>query len=111
MVPTYAGIAGTIGGANATIPNYTESRMSYNAGNGWLSAGGFLFSGSALNFSDLTDGSSNVMAVSEQGDYLVDVNGVKGPLQDDFGRGDRHRRHQRREIPGESPRGGPPRGN
>ena len=28
------------------------------------------------------------MAVSEQGDYLVDANGVKGPLQDDFGRGD-----------------------
>ena len=76
MVPTYAGIAGIIGGANAIIPNYTESRAA-NGGSGWLSAGGALFSNSRINFRDMMDGSSNVLAVSEQGDFIVDVNGTK----------------------------------
>ena len=77
MIPTYAGIAGLAGGA--ILPNYTETRVSGGAANnnGWLSAGGVLFSGSKINLRDVTDGSSFVMAVSEQGDFMVDTAGNK----------------------------------
>ena len=73
LAPTYAGIAGAI---NGIIPGYAETRNG-SSGSGTLGAGGILFAMSKINFRDMLDGTSNVMAVSEHGDYLRDVAGAK----------------------------------
>jgi len=81
MHSNYVGISGA---ANGTIPGYTESRIDNSAGGlnccsggGPASGGGVLFRGSQVKFSDMTDGSSNVMFVSEHGDWMVASDGSK----------------------------------
>jgi len=80
---TYVGISGAI---NGLIPNYTESRT--NNGNpavpqccsgGRVSAGGVLFPNGQVGFRHITDGTSNVAAVSEHADFLITQNGAKAP--------------------------------
>ena len=71
MAPSYVGISGAGPGL---IPNYTESRYNDTSGTtsgGRAGAGGVLFPNSQVRIQDILDGTSNVMAVSEQGDYIV----------------------------------------
>jgi len=70
----YVGISGA---APGLVPGFTETRFlrstvtnGNNAG-GIASAGGVLFTASKIRFADLSDGSSNIVAVSEQSDYLT----------------------------------------
>jgi len=66
MMPNYVGIAGAVPGL---ILNYTETRFA--TGNaGILAASGGLPPNLVQTFSSLNDGSSNVMMVSEHGDFL-----------------------------------------
>jgi prepilin-type N-terminal cleavage/methylation domain-containing protein/prepilin-type processing-associated H-X9-DG protein len=81
MVPTYAGIAGAV---NGIIPNYTDSRVNTGAtgttgccSGGLIAGNGVLFPNSQLKLSDISDGTSNTMIVSEQSDMLTLTNGSK----------------------------------
>lgn len=78
---TYVGISGAVDGL---IPGYAETRT--NNGNatipgccsgGRVSGGGILFPNGQIGFRNVTDGTSNVAAVSEQGDFLITQNGAK----------------------------------
>jgi len=84
MQPSYTGISGIIGGVNTIIPGYTEPRANlggpdtnYCCGAGWSSAGGVLFAGSQVKMSEISDGTSNTMIVSESGNWIVDTIGAK----------------------------------
>lgn len=70
MIGHYAGIAGAV---NGNIPGYTESR-NVAGGHGIAAWGGTFFAESQINFRDLTDGTSNVIMVSETSDLLRDTN-------------------------------------
>jgi len=81
MQSNYVGISGA---ANGTIPGYTESRIDNSAagvnccsGAGPASGGGTLFRGSQLKLTDLSDGTSNTMVVSEHSDWMVASDGSK----------------------------------
>lgn len=82
MLVTYPGIAGAV---NGLIPGYTETRQSQGGSSagccsgGIAGGGGVLFPFSQLTFANISDGTSNVMAVSEQGDFLITLNGTKQP--------------------------------
>jgi len=70
MTVSYVGIGGAI---NGIIPGYTENRC--NGGGGGQACGsGVLFPGSALSLVNITDGTSNVMLLSEQSDWIYDTN-------------------------------------
>ena len=75
MVPTYTAICGAV---NGLIPNYTTAYT--NTGNtgqpqccsgGTISANGVLYPNSQLKLTDITDGTSNTMLISEQADMLT----------------------------------------
>ena len=76
----YVGVSGAI---NGLIPGYTESRIFTNGGSagccsgGIASGGGVLLPGKQVRFSDISDGTSNVMVASEQNDFLTTQNGSK----------------------------------
>ncbi|MGO8747086.1 MAG: DUF1559 domain-containing protein [Thermoguttaceae bacterium] len=77
----YVGISGA---ANGLIPISGSNPVTYyvspyiETGNaGTVDGSGMLYPNSQINFSDLTDGSSNTLAVSENGDFLIDNNGAK----------------------------------
>lgn len=59
------------------IPNFTETRVNNLQNGGKTSGGGVLFPNSQVTFKDLTDGSTNVVAVSEHANYIVDTGGTK----------------------------------
>ncbi|MCC6417972.1 MAG: DUF1559 domain-containing protein [Gemmataceae bacterium] len=78
---SYVGIAGAISGL---IPGYVESRiwLPSNCGGGCCcgghqSGGGVLFTNSKLRLPNISDGTSNTIAVSEQSDWLETTNGTK----------------------------------
>lgn len=73
MKSNYVGVAGVV---NGIIPAYNETR-NFSGGAGISSGGGTLSTGSKTKFSDMTDGSTNVIMVSEHSDYLVDTAGTK----------------------------------
>jgi len=81
MLATYVGISGA---ANGTIPGYNESRIDNSgtgvnccSGGGPASAGGTFYRGSQTRLSELKDGTSNTMVVSEHGDLFVTQDGSK----------------------------------
>ncbi len=80
MLVTYVGISGAI---NGLIPNYNETRCnSGGSGSGCCTGGiacgnGVLFPFGKIGFQDITDGTSNVMAISEQSDFLKTQNNTK----------------------------------
>lgn len=80
MRPTYVGISGAVDGL---IPGYTETRFNTpgSATNccsgGIASGGGILIPGlTPITLPGIADGSSNVLMVSEQSDFLITVNGT-----------------------------------
>jgi prepilin-type N-terminal cleavage/methylation domain-containing protein/prepilin-type processing-associated H-X9-DG protein len=80
MQPCYTGISGIIGGYGTVIPGYTEGRANlgglstnYCCGAGWSSAGGVLFAGSQVTMSQISDGTSNTMIVSETSNWIYDT--------------------------------------
>lgn len=70
----YVGISGAV---NGLITNYTESRNVTVPTGGIISGGGVMFPNSQIKLRDLTDGTTNVIAVSEHGDYIFDNSGNK----------------------------------
>jgi prepilin-type N-terminal cleavage/methylation domain-containing protein/prepilin-type processing-associated H-X9-DG protein len=83
MQPNYVGISGAANQALAGT-GYTESRIDNSAagmnccsGAGPASGGGVLFRGSQVKISDITDGTSNTMMVSEMTDWMVASDGSK----------------------------------
>jgi prepilin-type N-terminal cleavage/methylation domain-containing protein/prepilin-type processing-associated H-X9-DG protein len=81
MVPCYVGIAGA---DNGLIAGYSDSRVNAGGGGtgccngaGNIAGNGVLYPNSSIKFSDITDGSSNTMMVSEQSDMLTIANGTK----------------------------------
>jgi len=87
MMANYVGISGAANQA-LTGTGYTESRIDNSAGavtccsgGGPASAGGVLFRGSQVKITDITDGSSNTMIVSEQSDWLIATDGSKRELR------------------------------
>jgi hypothetical protein len=80
MAPTYVGISGA---SNGLISGYTDSRMALGTSvnccsGGHVSGGGVLIPGEAkLTLANVTDGLSNTMFVSENGDFLVCQDGSK----------------------------------
>jgi len=73
MKPTYCAIAGV---ANGTYGAFTETRASTgNAGH--AGGGGVMHPNSQVRMGDMTDGTSNTMVVSEQGNFLTLNTGAK----------------------------------
>lgn len=70
----YVGVSGAI---NGLIPGYTETRYNALTAGGIIGGSGVLIPNGKLNFRDLTDGSTNVIAISENGDYIIDTAGAK----------------------------------
>lgn len=76
QVTHYVAIAGI--GAQI-IPGYTETRLNSGAGiagccsGGTVSGGGPMFPNGNVNFARLLDGTSNIILVSEQSDFLTDT--------------------------------------
>jgi len=79
MAPTYVGISGAVDGL---IPGYSETRcyVGQSAGccdGGTTCAGGVLYPMSQVRFADMTDGTSNTLAIGEHGDFLKVDTGTK----------------------------------
>ena len=67
---TYLGIAGGVTTAT-TAPPFTEARASASTGHGISSLGGILPPGPPIKMRDITDGTSNVLAIGEHSDYML----------------------------------------
>ncbi|MFO0876121.1 MAG: DUF1559 domain-containing protein [Gemmataceae bacterium] len=82
MLPTYVAVSGAAPTAFAGT-TYNETRYANPGGSagccsgGIISRGGALVMNSQIRFADITDGTSNTMLVSEQGDFLQTLNGSK----------------------------------
>jgi len=82
MLPTYVAIGGAAPSAFSGVA-FTETRYANPSGSagccsgGILSRGGVLAVNSQNRFSDITDGSSNTIVVSEQADFMQTTNGSK----------------------------------
>lgn len=79
----YVGIAGAAPVAFGLPPVFNETRFSVGAnvtnccGGGIASAGGVLHQASKVRMAEISDGTSNTMAISEQNDFLTLDNGTK----------------------------------
>ncbi len=70
----YVGVSGAV---NGLITGYTESRFNALPAGGIIGGGGTLIPNGKINFRDMTDGSTNVIAASESSDFIVDNTGAK----------------------------------
>jgi prepilin-type N-terminal cleavage/methylation domain-containing protein/prepilin-type processing-associated H-X9-DG protein len=70
----FVGISGAAGGL---ITGFNETRTNKLQAGGIISGGGVLFPNSQVSFSEIKDGSSNVLVVGEQSDWITDINGVQ----------------------------------
>lgn len=71
---SYAAISGAAAGL---IPGFTETRISNLPCGGQISGGGVLFPNAQVTLVGITDGTSNTMAISEDGNFLTDNTGTK----------------------------------
>ncbi|WP_254510136.1 DUF1559 domain-containing protein [Anatilimnocola floriformis] len=71
---TYVGVSGAV---NGLMPDFNETRVNPLSCAGIVSGGGVLIPNGELKFGDISDGSSNTMCISEQGNYLKDTSGVR----------------------------------
>jgi prepilin-type processing-associated H-X9-DG protein len=73
MTTHYVALCGAVRGL---IPDFDELR--YNTSNtGIIGGGGVLIPNGTIRFADVTDGSSNVMLVSEDGNWITTQNGTR----------------------------------
>ncbi len=70
----YVGVSGSI---NGVIPNFNETRTINLSNAGTVGAGGVLYPNSQIQFRDITDGTSNTMAITEHGDFITDTGNTK----------------------------------
>ena len=70
----YVGISGA---APGTIPGYTETRVNNLSCGGVISGGGILVPNAQLRMTDLLDGTSNTIAVSEHSNFIKDNTGAQ----------------------------------
>jgi len=80
MLPSYVGISGASRLApGSTAVDFSEQRVTAccTLKDGEISAGGILIPNAVVRMRDITDGSSNVMVVSETSDYMIDSTGKK----------------------------------
>jgi prepilin-type N-terminal cleavage/methylation domain-containing protein len=77
---SYVPICGAVNGL-ITSPAYAETRTSNGSGGSINSRGGMMFQNSLLKFKDCLDGTSQVLMVGEQSDFMTDTAGVKQPWQ------------------------------
>jgi prepilin-type N-terminal cleavage/methylation domain-containing protein len=66
-----------IAGASKDVLASQDSRCGTNAYTGHICTGGMMFNMSQMRFKDCTDGTSKMLAVGEQSDYLLDSSGVQ----------------------------------
>jgi prepilin-type N-terminal cleavage/methylation domain-containing protein len=78
MTTTYPGICGAVPGI---IPNYVETRATGQFGGitmgGITAANGVLFPNSTIGIESISDGTTNTMAVGEDGQWLFTYNGQR----------------------------------
>jgi len=78
MTTTYPGICGAVPGI---IPNYIETRATGQNGGittgGITAANGVLYPNSTVGIESINDGTSNTMAIGEDGYWLFTYNGVR----------------------------------
>ena len=70
----YVGVSGAV---NGLIGGYAETRFNALPAGGIVGGGGVLIPNGKLNFRDISDGSTNVIAASETGDFIYDNTGTK----------------------------------
>lgn len=75
--PSYVGIAGAVcyDAATTIIPGFVDAGRNTNGGHGWYAANGSLCANARFTYSQLLDGTANVMILSEHGDFMVDQAG------------------------------------
>ena len=73
---SYVAISGAVPGL---IPGFNETRFNDLPCGGRISAGGMLFPNGQIDLGAITDGTTNTIAISEQGNFLRDTAGVKQP--------------------------------
>jgi prepilin-type N-terminal cleavage/methylation domain-containing protein/prepilin-type processing-associated H-X9-DG protein len=83
MVSDYVAIIGANSWSGGSLPAYTETRL-FNANGttgccqgGLFSSGGVMVPNGQTRLTDILDGTSNVLIVSEQSDWLVQQNGTR----------------------------------
>jgi prepilin-type processing-associated H-X9-DG protein len=82
MVSSYAAIAGSV-----SWTGFTESRLSPNSstpagtGTGQVSSGGVLCPNCQTRMADISDGTSNILLVSEQSDWISLNNGTRSDFR------------------------------
>ena len=72
MAVNYVGISGAVDGL---ISGYTESRVQHHVYAGIIGGGGVLVANGKLTFADIRDGTSNVVMVSEHGNWITTADG------------------------------------
>ncbi|OYW13391.1 MAG: hypothetical protein B7Z55_16925, partial [Planctomycetales bacterium 12-60-4] len=94
QIANYVGISGAVNDAVGTPNGFFNSTQSadFNSNNcctcppqGIHSRGGMLLVGNCLSFKDMTDGTSNIMMISEQSDYGLDTNGAQVLITNNHG--------------------------
>jgi prepilin-type N-terminal cleavage/methylation domain-containing protein/prepilin-type processing-associated H-X9-DG protein len=73
-IGNYVGISGAVPGL---IPGFTENRVNSLPCGGQISGGGVMIPNGQLRFTDITDGTTNAIAVSEHGNWITDHTGTK----------------------------------
>jgi prepilin-type N-terminal cleavage/methylation domain-containing protein len=76
----YVPICGAVNGL-ITSPTYSETRNGNGTGGSINSRGGMMFQNSKLRFKDCLDGTSKMLVVGEQSDFMTDTAGAKQPWQ------------------------------
>jgi prepilin-type N-terminal cleavage/methylation domain-containing protein/prepilin-type processing-associated H-X9-DG protein len=73
----YANYVCIAGAVNGLIPGYSESRYNQLPCAGIVGGGGVLPPNGQITLVGITDGTSNTIALSEQGNFLTDTSGTK----------------------------------
>ncbi|MBI1346632.1 DUF1559 domain-containing protein [bacterium] len=94
QIAHYVGISGAVDDATGTTNGFFNSTATpqFNSSNccsctvqGIHARGGTLLANRSLNFKDLTDGTSNIMMVSEQSDYGLNTTGQQIQITNNHG--------------------------